>query len=81
MYVPLSPSFQRFHSKTCCLGATSYLEKSAVNDLKSYLEPHEGRGTHISSTSAREHQTSIGFATAAFELQAILRQLHRMTPK
>ncbi len=80
MYVLLestSPKFHQFHSKTSCCWVTYHFEKSAQNDLKPY------RVLHACVTSIHEAQISLRFTLqwAIFELQAILKKVHQMTPK
>ncbi len=62
---------------------TGHFEKSAQNDPKMTLNPTSSIVPHIFITTVPESQISLRFALrpAFFNIQAILRQVHQMTPK
>ncbi len=81
-YSPWVSNFTQFHSTTTHFRDTGHFETSAVNDPKMTLNAKRSYVPHICATSIHESQISLHFAlwTAVFEIQAILRQVHRMTP-
>ena len=60
-----------------------HFERSAQNDPKMTLNPTNSNVLHIFITIVPESQVSLRFALrpAFFNVQAILRQVHQMTPK
>ena len=62
---------------------TGHFETSAVNDPKMTLNTKRSNIPHMHITTVAESQISIRFTLrpAIFELQAILRQVHRWPPK
>ncbi len=59
-----------------------HFETSALNDSKLTLDPIRSKLPYTRITSVRDSQISLRFAVrpAFFEIQAILRQVHLMTP-
>ncbi len=80
LLVSPSPIFQLFRSTASRFWVTGHYETSAPNDPQMTLRSNAPR---VCATSVSESQLSVCFALrpAFLELQAILRQVHWMTPK
>ena len=75
------PDFTPFCSMTSPFWDAGYFETSAPNDPKVTL--NQARSNYpLCMTSVRDSQISLRFALrpALFKIQAILRQVHQMTP-
>ncbi len=79
-----APNFTPFHCTTSLFPDTGHFETSAQNELILTLNPtRSNHTTYICITSVPESPISLHFSVrpATVEIQAILRQLHWMTPK
>ena len=77
------PHFNLFRSGTGPFGDTDHFETSALNDPRMTLNTTKSKVPHICGISIHESQISVCFTLrpTVFEVQAILRKVHRMTPK
>ena len=80
--MPEFKNFNPFQSTAKHFWVTGHSETSALNDRKLTLNPTRSIVPQIFVTSIHKSQISLRFALqwAIFELQAILRQVHWMTP-
>ena len=83
LQLPSSPKFQSVSLLDQPFLVTDYFETSAPNDHQKTLNNKEWKAPYTDVAISSESQPSIHFALrpALFELKAILRQVHRMTPK
>ena len=75
--------FLSYRSMASHFWVATHLENSAPNDHKINLNTTRWNVPHICVTSVYNNQISVSFALrpAVFDLQAILRKLHRNDPK
>ncbi len=80
---PRVKNFNPFRSTVSHVWVITYFETSTPNDLHMTLNTKRSNVAYIHVTTTPESQISPCFSvrTVAFELQAILRQVHWMTPK
>ena len=81
-YSPPVSNFTPFRSTTSRFQVTCHFETNALNDPKMTLNTTKSNVPHICVTSIHESHISLHFALqpAVFQLQAIVRQVHWMTP-
>ena len=77
------PNFTPFCSTASCFWYIGHFGTSASNDPKMTLNPTRLNVPNICTTTVPESQISLSFPLrpALFEIQAILRQVHWITPK
>ncbi len=83
-YCPQIPNFSPFHSTTSRFRATGHFETNALNDPQMTLYTTRSNIPYIYVLcDIPESQISVRFTlqSAVSELQVILVQMHRMTPK
>ena len=80
---PQVPNLTLPRSTVSRFRVTGHFETHAPNDAKMTVNIKRSQVPHICVTTSPKCQSSIRFAQrpAVFELQAILRQVHRMTPR
>ena len=82
IYVLLLSSSPKFQSASLYDQLFLRIKTSAQNDRKMTLNPTRSNLPHIWVTSVPDFQIPVSFTQwqTVFELQAILRQVHQMTP-
>ncbi len=83
LQVPTTPNFTSLHPTASRFRLTGHFETSALNDPKETLNTKRPKVLYTGCISTLASQFSLCFALplAIFELQAILRQVRRITPK